>query len=57
MKPRYEHVEEFADGERQVHPGQCLAYNLSLSFNWKAAGVSKTERSASIWRLGKLSSV
>ncbi|KZO93359.1 putative isocitrate lyase [Calocera viscosa TUFC12733] len=53
-KPIYEQAKEFAEGVHKVHPGQWLAYNLSPSFNWKAAGMSKDEERSFIWRLGKL---
>ena len=33
----------FAEGVKSVHPRQMLAYNLSPSFNWDAAGMSDEE--------------
>ncbi|GIZ42324.1 hypothetical protein CKM354_000559900 [Cercospora kikuchii] len=35
--PDFEQAKEFADGVHAVWPEQKLAYNLSPSFNWKAA--------------------
>lgn len=35
--PDFEQAQEFADGVHAVWPEQKLAYNLSPSFNWKAA--------------------
>ena len=34
---------EFADGVKAVHPQQKLAYNLSPSFNWDAAGMNSEQ--------------
>jgi len=53
-KPVYEQAKEFAEGVHKVVPKQWLAYNLSPSFNWKAAGMSEEEEESFIWRLGKL---
>jgi isocitrate lyase len=51
--PDYKQAKEFADGVHAVWPEQKLAYNLSPSFNWKAA-MSQDEQVTYIERLGKL---
>ena len=45
---------EFAEGVHKVHPYAWLAYNLSPSFNWEAAGLNTTQMKDYIWELGKL---
>ena len=39
-KPTLSQAEEFADGVHAKWPGKMLAYNLSPSFNWDAAGMT-----------------
>jgi isocitrate lyase len=51
--PDYKQAKEFADGVHAVWPEQKLAYNLSPSFNWKAA-MPRDEQETYIKRLGKL---
>ncbi|GAD95598.1 isocitrate lyase [Paecilomyces variotii No. 5] len=51
--PDYAQAKEFADGVHAVWPEQKLAYNLSPSFNWKAA-MPRDEQETYIQRLGKL---
>ncbi|KAF1825463.1 isocitrate lyase and phosphorylmutase [Dissoconium aciculare CBS 342.82] len=51
--PDYQQAKEFADGVHAVWPEQKLAYNLSPSFNWKAAMPPK-EQETYIQRLGQL---
>ncbi|GAA5889797.1 hypothetical protein JCM8208_001133 [Rhodotorula glutinis] len=53
-KPIYEQAKEFADGVHAVHPGKWLAYNLSPSFNWSAAGLDENQMKSYVWDLGKL---
>jgi len=53
-KPNLAQAKEFADGVKAVHPRQMLAYNLSPSFNWDAAGMSDGEIGSFIKDLGKL---
>lgn len=53
-KPIYSQAKEFADGVHAVHPEQWLAYNLSPSFNWDAAGLGTQDMSKFVWDLGKL---
>jgi isocitrate lyase len=53
-KPIYSQAKEFADGVHAVHPKQWLAYNLSPSFNWEAAGLGPKEIRSYVWDLGKL---
>ena len=52
--PIYAQAKEFADGVHAVKPGQWLAYNLSPSFNWDAAGLGEKEMKDYVWALGKL---
>ena len=52
--PIYAQAKEFADGVHAVYPKQWLAYNLSPSFNWDAAGLGPKEMKEYVWELGKL---
>lgn len=52
--PIYAQAKEFADGVHAKVPNQWLAYNLSPSFNWRAAGLSDADMKEYIWKLGKL---
>jgi len=45
---------EFSQGVRSVWPDQWLAYNLSPSFNWDAAGLSTDQMKSYVWELGKM---
>jgi isocitrate lyase len=47
-------AKEFGAGVRASRPGQWLAYNLSPSFNWDAAGLGEKEMQSYVWELGKL---
>lgn len=51
--PDYEQAREFAEGVHAVWPEQKLAYNLSPSFNWKAA-MPRSEQETYIARLASL---
>ncbi|EMC92112.1 hypothetical protein BAUCODRAFT_126127 [Baudoinia panamericana UAMH 10762] len=51
--PDFAQAKEFAEGVHAVWPEQKLAYNLSPSFNWKAA-MPADEQQTYIARLGKL---
>ncbi|KAF4589927.1 isocitrate lyase 1 [Pleurotus pulmonarius] len=53
-KPILCQAKEFADLVHHALPGHWLAYNLSPSFNWDAAGMGEAEMEAFIWELGKL---
>ncbi|KAJ7212199.1 isocitrate lyase icl, partial [Mycena pura] len=53
-KPILKQAEEFAAGVHAARPGHWLAYNLSPSFNWDAAGLGEKEMQAYVWQLGKL---
>ncbi|OSX60035.1 hypothetical protein POSPLADRAFT_1059323 [Postia placenta MAD-698-R-SB12] len=53
-KPILSQAKEFADGVHAVYPQQWLAYNLSPSFNWEAAGLNTNDMKAFVWELGKL---
>jgi isocitrate lyase len=52
--PIYKQAKDFAGGVRGVRKGQWLAYNLSPSFNWDAAGLGEKEMKEYVWELGKL---
>jgi len=51
--PDYAQAQEFAEGVHAVWPNQKLSYNLSPSFNWKAA-MPRNEQETYIQRLAKL---
>ncbi|TEB39905.1 isocitrate lyase [Coprinellus micaceus] len=53
-KPILSQAKEFAAGVHAIHPGQWLAYNLSPSFNWEAAGLNTQDMQDYVWELGKL---
>ena len=53
-KPMYDQAKEFADGVHSAHPGHWLAYNLSPSFNWDAAGLGTHAMKSYVWDLAKL---
>jgi len=53
-QPILSQAREFADGVHSVYPGQWLAYNLSPSFNWDAAGLGDKDMKDFVWQLGKL---
>ncbi|RDB17878.1 Isocitrate lyase [Hypsizygus marmoreus] len=52
--PILSQAKEFAAGVHAAHPGHWLAYNLSPSFNWDAAGLGEREMQGYVWELGKL---
>ncbi|CAG8742219.1 6236_t:CDS:2, partial [Acaulospora morrowiae] len=52
--PIYEQAKEFAEGVLSKYPEAMLAYNLSPSFNWDAAGMNNDQIRTFIWDLGKL---
>ncbi|GAA5892368.1 hypothetical protein JCM5296_003580 [Sporobolomyces johnsonii] len=47
-------AKEFAAGVHAAFPDKWLAYNLSPSFNWSAAGLNEDQMKSYIWELGKL---
>ncbi|KAG1774841.1 isocitrate lyase [Suillus placidus] len=53
-KPILAQAQEFAHGVHAARPGHWLAYNLSPSFNWEAAGLNSQDMKAFVWELGKL---
>jgi len=53
-KPILSQAKEFADGVHAVYPQQWLAYNLSPSFNWEAAGLNAKDMRDFVWELGRL---
>ncbi|KAJ7254367.1 isocitrate lyase icl [Mycena haematopus] len=52
--PIMKQAQEFAAGVHAAHPGHWLAYNLSPSFNWDAAGLGEKDMQSYVWQLGKL---
>ncbi|GAA5922277.1 hypothetical protein JCM1841_001393 [Sporobolomyces salmonicolor] len=52
--PILEQAKEFAAGVHAAFPDKWLAYNLSPSFNWSAAGLNEDQMKSYIWELGKL---
>ena len=53
-KPVYAQAAEFAQGVHAALPGKMLAYNLSPSFNWDAAGMTDAQIQTFIEDLGKI---
>lgn len=53
-KPILSQAQEFAHGVHAARPGHWLAYNLSPSFNWEAAGLTDKDMKDYVWELGKL---
>ncbi|PBK74715.1 Isocitrate lyase [Armillaria ostoyae] len=53
-KPILSQAQEFAAGVHAARPGHWLAYNLSPSFNWDAAGLGEKDMESFVWQLGKL---
>lgn len=53
-KPNIPEARAFAEGVHAAVPHQKLAYNLSPSFNWDAAGMSKQEMGSFNRELGRL---
>ncbi|CAG8537970.1 7891_t:CDS:2 [Ambispora leptoticha] len=52
--PIYAQAKEFAEGVLSKHPDAWLAYNLSPSFNWDAAGLKDQQMRSFVDDLGKL---
>ncbi len=53
-QPILSQAREFAHGVHSAYPDQWLAYNLSPSFNWDAAGLGDNDMKDFVWQLGKL---
>merc|ERR1712228_767497 len=53
-KPILSQATQFATEVRAAVPHQMLAYNLSPSFNWDAAGMSDQQMESFIWDLAKM---
>jgi hypothetical protein len=53
-KPILDQAREFSEGVHSVYPDKWLAYNLSPSFNWDAAGLDENSMKSFVWELGKL---
>lgn len=53
-KPVLKQAQNFAEGVHAVDSTQWLAYNLSPSFNWDAAGLDGETMRDYVWELGKL---
>lgn len=52
-KPEVEQAAQFADAVHAAYPGKMLAYNLSPSFNWDAAGMDDSQIGAFTNELAK----
>ena len=52
-KPEIEQAAHFARAVHAAYPGKMLAYNLSPSFNWDAAGMSDAQMEAFTNELGQ----
>mmetsp|Transcript_9913 Transcript_9913/g.18935 ORF Transcript_9913/g.18935 Transcript_9913/m.18935 type:complete len:539 (-) Transcript_9913:770-2386(-) len=53
-KPNIAEAREFAEGVHSALPGKMLAYNLSPSFNWDAAGMTDEDMLGFNAELGRL---
>ncbi|KAJ4491292.1 isocitrate lyase icl [Lentinula edodes] len=53
-KPILSQAQQFSAGVHAAYPGHWLAYNLSPSFNWDAAGLNEKDMQSYVWELGKL---
>merc|ERR1712088_56781 len=53
-KPILSQATQFATEVRAAVPHQMLAYNLSPSFNWDAAGMTDQQMESFIWDLAKM---
>ena len=53
-KPEMNQARDFAEGVKAVHPHQMLAYNLSPSFNWDAAGMNDAQMQEFIPALARM---
>eukprot|EP00560_Eucampia_antarctica_P002581 CAMPEP_0197841118 /NCGR_PEP_ID=MMETSP1437-20131217/45990_1 /TAXON_ID=49252 ORGANISM="Eucampia antarctica, Strain CCMP1452" /NCGR_SAMPLE_ID=MMETSP1437 /ASSEMBLY_ACC=CAM_ASM_001096 /LENGTH=574 /DNA_ID=CAMNT_0043450819 /DNA_START=31 /DNA_END=1755 /DNA_ORIENTATION=- len=53
-KPHIPDAKKFSDGVKAIYPHQMLAYNLSPSFNWDAAGMTDGQLSSFNDELGRL---
>jgi len=53
-KPEVKQAQEFASGVHAAFPGKFLAYNLSPSFNWDAAGMDDKQIETFTGELGRL---
>jgi len=53
-KPSVKEAKEFAEGVHSQYPNKWLAYNLSPSFNWDAAGMTDSEIRNYCDQLGKM---
>jgi isocitrate lyase len=53
-KPILAQALEFSQGVHKAYPDQWLAYNLSMSFNWDAAGLGDRDMKEFVWQLGRL---
>ncbi|RUP48299.1 isocitrate lyase [Jimgerdemannia flammicorona] len=53
-KPILEQAKQFSKGVLSKHPNTLLAYNLSPSFNWDAAGLTDQNMEDYVKELGKL---
>ncbi|KAG8909529.1 isocitrate lyase 1 [Tulasnella sp. 417] len=52
--PIYAQAKEFAEGVHKERPSKWLAYNLSPSFNWDAAGLGEKDMKEFVWEIGQV---
>jgi len=53
-KPIMAQAQQFSSAVKAARPGTMLAYNLSPSFNWDAAGMTDAQMQSFVWDLAKM---
>merc|ERR1711988_505914 len=53
-KPIMAQAQQFSSAVKAAVPGTMLAYNLSPSFNWDAAGMTDAQMESFVWDLAKM---
>jgi len=53
-KPIMAQAQQFSSAVKAARPGTMLAYNLSPSFNWDAAGMTDAQMESFVWDLAKM---
>merc|ERR1711992_80787 len=53
-KPVMAQAQQFSSAVKAARPGTMLAYNLSPSFNWDAAGMTDAQMESFVWDLAKM---
>jgi len=53
-KPIISQAKQFSEAVLKAKPGTMLAYNLSPSFNWDAAGMTDAQMESFVWDLAKM---